>query len=504
MSYHRVNWENYPSPITPINATNLNIMDKGIKDIEERVDDDATALAAEVITRASLTAHNLLPNKAISQTINGITFTVNDDKSVTVSTGAGGATQQTSFIIFEDVASWKNMVMTGTPAGASGTTYDLYAYDTVTSGENSLRGDSNVVLSNITNGNIIRVAIRIRSGVIITTPITFYPMICLATDTDATYRPYAMTNKQLTDNKVGWDDNSKLGAKNLLPCTMKSHSRSGVSATVNADGTVTLNNTATASNIFPIADSNLSLKAGTYTFTCLQEPGSDGTFKAWVSNLGDYNNYFDYGDGVTFTVPNDRSNVYVGIGFASGQVFNNQVFKPMIRLASDSDSTYQPYAETNKQLTDNVTDIETAIAPLEIGTASQAYAKGDYLIMSDKLYKATTAIVSGATLTVGTNITQTSVAEELELNNIQLELTGISTNKGIIEGVFTNVIPLLTRDLMKCSGVVKVPGANTFGFTVLRISSTMYYGFFHANDRVFTAISSSGTVTAYQIVGTAI
>ncbi|MBQ1297935.1 MAG: hypothetical protein IIY21_28105 [Clostridiales bacterium] len=297
---------------------------------------------------------------------------------------------------------------------------------------------------------------------------------------------------------------ASLGAHNLLPCTMTSHSRSGVSATVNADGTITLNNTSTGSNVFPIADSNLSLKAGRYIFTCLQTTGSDATFKAYVSNLGDYVNYFDYGSGVEFEVNHDVTNAYVGVMFASGVSFNNQVLKPMIRLASDSDSTYQPYVKTNKQLTDNVKDIETAIAPIEIGTASQAYDKGDYLIMNDKLYKATTAIVSGATLTVGTNIVQTSVAEELELNNIQLELTGISTNKGIIEGVFTNVIPLLTRDLMKCSGVVKVPGANSFGFNVFRISSTMYYGFFHANDRVFTAVSSSGTVTAYQIVGTAI
>lgn len=88
--------------------------------------------------------------------------------------------------------------------------------------------------------------------------------------------------------------------------------------------------------------------------------------------------------------------------------------KPIIRLATDADTTYRPYAKTNKQLTDNVTDIETTIAPIELGTASQAYAKGDYLIMNDKLYKATAAIVSGATLTVGTNIVQTSVADELK------------------------------------------------------------------------------------------
>ena len=33
MSYNRVNWIDYPDKATPINATNLNIMDKGISDL---------------------------------------------------------------------------------------------------------------------------------------------------------------------------------------------------------------------------------------------------------------------------------------------------------------------------------------------------------------------------------------------------------------------------------------------------------------------------------------
>ena len=37
MAYTRVNWSNLPSTDTPINATNLNVMDKGIKDLEDDV-----------------------------------------------------------------------------------------------------------------------------------------------------------------------------------------------------------------------------------------------------------------------------------------------------------------------------------------------------------------------------------------------------------------------------------------------------------------------------------
>ena len=34
MAYTRVNWENLPSTNTPVNATNLNKMDAGIKDLD--------------------------------------------------------------------------------------------------------------------------------------------------------------------------------------------------------------------------------------------------------------------------------------------------------------------------------------------------------------------------------------------------------------------------------------------------------------------------------------
>ena len=34
MAYERVNWENLPSTNTPVNADNLNKMDKGIRDLE--------------------------------------------------------------------------------------------------------------------------------------------------------------------------------------------------------------------------------------------------------------------------------------------------------------------------------------------------------------------------------------------------------------------------------------------------------------------------------------
>lgn len=51
-------------------------------------------------------------------------------------------------------------------------------------------------------------------------------------------------------------------------------------------------------------------------------------------------------------------------------------------------------------------------------TASQAYAVGDYLVLNGQLYEVIADIASGETLTVGTNISATTVGNELtQLNN---------------------------------------------------------------------------------------
>ena len=61
------------------------------------------------------------------------------------------------------------------------------------------------------------------------------------------------------------------------------------------------------------------------------------------------------------------------------------------------------------------TDFITLIADTEkTTTASKNYAVGDYLIYNNQLYKVTSAIASGATITVGTNVTATTIMAEIK------------------------------------------------------------------------------------------
>ena len=127
---------------------------------------------------------NLLKNTAVTQTINGITFTVNDDKSVTVN---GKATGRTIFLVGTAyISQTGNYTYTGTPSGGASSTYSMNyrnsnVYKTAETG--------NGITAQFEGGKTYEAIIDIRSGVTISN-LTFSPMLRYADITDDTYEPY--------------------------------------------------------------------------------------------------------------------------------------------------------------------------------------------------------------------------------------------------------------------------------------------------------------------------
>lgn len=75
-------------------------------------------------------------------------------------------------------------------------------------------------------------------------------------------------------------------------------------------------------------------------------------------------------------------------------------------------------------------------ATIETGTtASQAYTKGTYLFFNNKLCKATTAIASGNTLTIGSNLSQVSLGGEISSHLIASNGT-VFTLQNLKDGVY--------------------------------------------------------------------
>ena len=171
-----------------------------------------------------------------------------------------------------------------------------------------------------------------------------------------------------------------LGAHNLLKNQNYTHVVSGVTFTLNNDGSWTLNGTASGEIYFPLFEttdsSQYPLKQGTrYKISGCPSGGSLSSSYRLLVTMGSSNVASDIGSGAEFTAPAWDTGYHVYINVVKNQVLNNLTFYPMIRLASDPSSKFTPYAMTNQQLTDelsvedasaNVTSVDDAFSNIAI------------------------------------------------------------------------------------------------------------------------------------------
>lgn len=126
---------------------------------------------------------NLLKNNAVTQTVSGVTFTINDDKSITVN---GTATAQISFRINGKVGlGIGNYILTGCPSGGSNNTFYLTAY----ASSEWLSAPDFGSGCRIENKTVTHVVISIASGYTANN-LKFYPMLRDADIMDDTYEEY--------------------------------------------------------------------------------------------------------------------------------------------------------------------------------------------------------------------------------------------------------------------------------------------------------------------------
>lgn len=190
---------------------------------------------------------------------------------------------------------------------------------------------------------------------------------------DAT--PTASSSKMVTsggvktalDDKLSYADNSILGAHNLLPVDVETQTKNALTFKVNDDNSITVTGTASANTSLTIA-SSYTLKAGSYILSGLETLVT--TISLYLSGVTAEVNYTK--TEASFTLASDttiRALIFVGNGTdLSGGV----TFYPMIRLATDSDSTYQPYAMTNRELTEKVATLTSSSGT--ITSVSNSYA----------------------------------------------------------------------------------------------------------------------------------
>lgn len=183
---------------------------------------------------------------------------------------------------------------------------------------------------------------------------TMYGMLVSADISDLTYEPYHESVEEVVEQIYA--DNGVLGAKNLIPFPYKdtAGTSNGVTYIYGSNHEIIANNKATSISWRTLMEDFSSLELNKrYILSGCPSGGSSSTYSVRVTyNDGTEKYYEDYGNGLEFT--NTGNLVRIQVIVANGYTANNLTFYPMLRLASDPDDTYQPYAMTNGELTDAV------------------------------------------------------------------------------------------------------------------------------------------------------
>ena len=339
--------------------------------------------SVEVMYEEEIHGVNLLKVNVTSKTIDGITYTFNANNSVTLNGTSTRAYTQYD-MAYRYIATFTGMVRLN---GGLSANIHLYPWD-LTRGARPYKDSSKTELQTgnqynsngdmlfyVEKGNAYYINPRVVENGTTFSNTTIYPMLRKADIEDGTYRPY---NHQAIQNQL--NAQGVLGAKNLLENTATTQTINGVTFTVNADGSVTANGTASATAFLPVVPNNtMTIKKGSYILSA-----GDGI----IGNYSKYGLYINNASGdiantkteeiTHFALSADILVAECKIFVTSGTTVSNLTFYPMLRLASDPDDTYQPYAMTNRELTEEVNTANNAIDNL-LSLGQAIYSKQIYL-----------------------------------------------------------------------------------------------------------------------------
>ena len=301
----------------------------------------------------NLLSLDLLKKLGSSYEWNGITYEIRSDGGVRV---YGTATAVSAVNLgYVDLTN-NYFILSGAPSGLpsdcylrahgpSATTYATQYLDTGSSVE-FYSGSGTVRLW---------IDIRVPNGATIDK--IFYPMVRYADIEDDTFYPYKVTVNDVDRDKLSYADNAKTGVHNFLPDNIKTETIGTLSITDNK-GELTINGS-TSSDVdrYYIGTGTTgweytNMPTGDYTIACDNTDKLPDGYRFIVAEEGTGTIASVYSAYPSQNFHLDTTKRYrIFMRFASGS-YSNVKLHPIVKLQSDTDTSWTPNAMTNQQLTD--------------------------------------------------------------------------------------------------------------------------------------------------------
>lgn len=311
---------------------------------------DGVQTPVKKITGKTVKTTNLMPypyTDGMSKTVNGVTFTVNTDGAITINGTATGF----ALFIFSTGADKINFI--------GGMTYYFSCRHGIISYLTEEGGEINYIFSDSSpsftwgEGWIFQsIYIQLNEGQT-ENNLTVYPMLNEGS-TALPYMPYFPGLKNAFFKEI------VSTGRNLIPFpyATKTSTIKGVTFTINNDGTVNVNGTATDGDalFYLVSAYNLSLSEECYFSGCPAGGSSSSYLLQAYTSAPKY--YSDTGSG--FLAP-ANIDVAVVLVVRNGFTANNLVFKPMLNYGSSA-LPYEPYTQSVLSLPEAVelTEYDTA------------------------------------------------------------------------------------------------------------------------------------------------
>ena len=289
----------------------------------------------------AVTGKNLIPPKAASETINGVTCTVNADGSLTLN---GTATGNCFFHCPDmEIVSGIYTLSSGVKLPA-GITLILRKKDINKQIMYVYAGSSSKTKPTGYSGKAF-VYVAVSSGTTVTN-LTLYPQLEVGSEATA-YEPYQ--GETITSDEVELYGDAHTVGKNLIPTMDEPLSANGITCTVNVDGSIALNGTATANAYFYFPD--IMIKMGAYTLSTSANLAGGTSFvlrtrsnNVWLINIQAGSK--SKSEAISYS---GAAQAYITV--ASGTTLSNLTIYPQLEAGSEA-TAYEPYQGMTTALED--------------------------------------------------------------------------------------------------------------------------------------------------------